>query len=150
MTDDINFFNKNYRAVVRDDLVKIYNEKSSIAVDSPISFDSEKEEFTSIDFLVSAITSEIILTMKRQAKKHEQVLQDIEAKVNLTIKNPMYLLNVIGFDEKALINEINIDIYFFSFLEGDDLCEFLQEVLDKTLIYNTFEDKIKVNFKIVL
>lgn len=150
MTDDINFFNKNYRAVVRDDLVKIYNEKSSIAVDSPISFDSEKEEFTSIDYLISAITSEIILTMKRQAKKHEQVLQDIEAKVNLTIKNPMYLLNVIGFGEKALIDEINIDIYFFSFLEGDDLCEFQQEVLDKTLIYNTFKDKIKVNFKIVL
>lgn len=150
MTDDINFFKKNYRAVVRDDLVKIYNEKSSIAVDSPISFDSEKEEFTSIDYLISAITSEIILTMKRQAKKHQQVLQDIEAKVNLTIKNPMYLLNVIGFDEKALIDEINIDIYFFSFLEGDDLCEFLQEVLDKTLIYNTFKDKIKVNFKIVL
>lgn len=150
MTDDINFFNKNYRAVVRDDLVKIYNEKSSIAVDSPISFDSEKEEFTSIDYLISAITSEIILTMKRQAKKHQQVLQDIEAKVNLTIKNPMYLLNVIGFDEKALIDEINIDIYFFSFLEGDDLCEFLEEVLDKTLIYNTFKDKIKVNFKIVL
>ena len=150
MTDDINFFNKNYRAVVRDDLVKIYNEESSIAVDSPISFDSEKEEFTSIDYLISAITSEIILTMKRQAKKHQQVLQDIEAKVNLTIKNPMYLLNVIGFDEKALIDEINIDIYFFSFLEGDDLCEFLQEVLDKTLIYNTFKDKIKVNFKIVL
>ncbi|WP_099321495.1 OsmC family protein [Anaerococcus sp. Marseille-P3625] len=150
MTDDINFFNKNYRAVVRDDLVKIYNEKSSIAVDSPISFDSEKEEFTSIDYLISAITSEIILTMKRQAEKHQQVLQDIEAKVNLTIKNPMYLLNVIGFDEKALIDEINIDIYFFSFLEGDDLCEFLQEVLDKTLIYNTFKDKIKVNFKIVL
>lgn len=150
MTDDINFFNKNYRAVVRDDLVKIYNEKSSIAVDSPISFDSEKEEFTSIDYLISAITSEIILTMKRQAKKHQQVLQDIEAKVNLTIKNPMYLLNVIGFDEKALIDEINIDIYFFSFLEGDDLSEFLQEVLDKTLIYNTFKDKIKVNFKIVL
>lgn len=150
MTDDINFFNKNYRAVVRDDLVKIYNEKSSIAVDSPISFDSEKEEFTSIDYLISAITSEIILTMKRQAKKHQQVLQDIEAKVNLTIKNPMYLLNVIGFDEKALIEHINIDIYFFSFLEEDDLCEFLQEVLDKTLIYNTFKDKIKVNFKIVL
>lgn len=150
MTDDINFFNKNYRAVVRDDLVKIYNEKSSIAVDSPISFDSEKEEFTSIDYLISAITSEIILTMKRQAKKHQQILQDIEAKVNLTIKNPMYLLNVIGFDEKALIDEINIDIYFFSFLEGYDLCEFLQEVLDKTLIYNTFKDKIKVNFKIVL
>ena len=150
MTDDINFFEKNYRAVVRDDLVKIYNEKSSIVVDSPISFDSEKEEFTSIDYLISAITSEIILTMKRQAKKHQQVLQDIEAKVNLTIKNPMYLLNVIGFDEKALIDEINIDIYFFSFLEGDDLNEFLQEVLDKTLIYNTFKDKIKVNFKIVL
>lgn len=150
MTDDINFFEKNYRAVVRDDLVKIYNEKSSIAVDSPISFDSEKEEFTSIDYLISAITSEIILTMKRQAKKHQQVLQDIEAKVNLTIKNPMYLLNVIGFDEKALIEQINIDVYFFSFLEGDDLSEFLQEVLDKTLIYNTFKDKIKVNFKIVL
>lgn len=150
MEDNINFFEKNYRAVVKSDDVKVYNEKSQLTIDSAISFDSEKEEFTSIDYFVSAIVSEIILTMERVAKKRGEILQDIEAKVNLTIKNPMYLLNVIGFEERALVEKINIDIYLFSFLEGEELEDFLKEVLDRTLIYNSFKEKIEVNFKTVL
>ena len=144
MEDNINFFEKNYRAVVKSDEVKAYNEKSQLA------FDSEKEEFTSIDYFISAIVSEIILTMERVAKKRGEILQDIEAKVSLIIKNPMYLLNVIGFEESALIEKINIDIYLFSFLEGEELEEFLKEVLNRTLIYNSFKEKIEVNFKTVL
>lgn len=150
MEDNINFFEKNYRAIVSGEEVKVYNEKSQLAIDSAISFDSEKEEFTSIDYFISAIVSEIILTMERVAKKRGEILQDIEAKVSLTIKNPMYLLNVIGFEKSALIEKINIDIYLFSFLEGEELEDFLKEVLDRTLIYNSFKDKIEVNFKTVL
>ena len=150
MNDDINSFQKSFRAIVSDDLVKVYNEKSRIPVDSSISFDSEKEEFTSIDFFVSSIVSELILTMMRVAKKRNTILQDIEAKVNLDIDNPMYLLNVIGFEDKSIINKINIDIYFFSFYEGEELQEFLDEVLDRTLIYNSIKDLVNVNFKTVL
>lgn len=150
MEDNINFFEKNYRAIVSGEEVKVYNEKSQLAIDSAISFDSEKEEFTSIDYFISAIVSEIILTMERVAKKRGEILQDIEAKVSLIIKNPMYLLNVIGFEESALIEKINIDIYLFSFLEGEELEEFLKEVLNRTLIYNSFKEKIEVNFKTVL
>lgn len=150
MEDNINFFEKNYRAIVSGEEVKVYNEKSQLAIDSAISFDSEKEEFTSIDYFISSIVSEIILTMERVAKKRGEIIQDIEAKVSLTIKNPMYLLNVIGFEESALIEKINIDIYLFSFLEGEELEDFLKEVLDRTLIYNSFKEKIEVNFKTVL
>lgn len=150
MEDNINFFEKNYRAIVSGEEVKVYNDKSQLAIDSAISFDSEKEEFTSIDYFISSIVSEIILTMERVAKKRGEILQDIEAKVSLTIKNPMYLLNVIGFEESALIEKINIDIYLFSFLEGEELEDFLKEVLDRTLIYNSFKEKIEVNFKTVL
>ena len=150
MEDNINFFEKNYRAIVSGEEVKVYNEKSQLAIDSAISFDSEKEEFTSIDYFISSIVSEIILTMERVAKKRGEILQDIEAKVSLTIKNPMYLLNVIGFEESALIEKINIDIYLFSFLEGEELEDFLKEVLDRTLIYKSFKEKIEVNFKTVL
>ena len=150
MNDDINSFQKSFRAIVSNDLVKVYNEKSYIPVDSSISFDSEKEEFTSIDFFVSSIVSELILTMMRVAKKRNTILQDIEAKVNLDIDNPMYLLNVIGFEDKSIINHINIDIYFFSFYEGEELQEFLDEVLNRTLIYNSIKDLVNVNFKTVL
>ena len=150
MEDNINFFEKNYRGIVSGEEVKVYNEKSQLAIDSEISFDSEKEEFTSIDYFISAIVSEIILTLERVAKKRGEILQDIEAKVNLTIKNPMFLLNVIGFEESALIEKIKIDIYLFSFLEGEELEDFLKEVLDRTLIYNSFKEKIEVNFKTVL
>ena len=150
MNDDINSFQKSFRAIVSNDLVKVYNEKSYIPVDSSISFDSEKEEFTSIDFFVSSIVSELILTVMRVAKKRNTILQDIEAKVNLDIDNPMYLLNVIGFEDKSIINKIDIDIYFFSFYEGEELQEFLDEVLNRTLIYNSIKNLVNVNFKTVL
>ena len=105
---------------------------------------------SSIDFFVSSIVSELILTMMRVAKKRNTILQDIEAKVNLDIDNPMYLLNVIGFEDKSIINKIDIDIYFFSFYEGEELQEFLDEVLNRTLIYNSIKDLVNVNFKTVL
>lgn len=150
MNDDINYFSKSFRAVVFAEDVKVYNEKTSVSIDQAISFDSEKDEFTSIDLFVSSIVSEILLTMINVAKKRGEILQDIEAKADLEISNPMYLLNVIGYEDPGLIEKIEVDVYFFSFLEGEELDEFLDEVLKRTLIYNTFKDKIKVNFKTVL
>lgn len=150
MHDDINYFSKSFRALVFDRDVKVYNEKTSISIDQAISFDSEKDEFTSTDLFVSSIVSEILLTMMKVAKKRGEILQDIEAKADLEISNPMYLLNVIGYEDPGLIEKLDIDVYFFSFLEGEELDEFLEEVLKRTLIYNTFKDKIKVNFKTVL
>ncbi len=150
MNDDINSFQKRFRAVVSKDIVKVYNEKTSIAVDSSISFDSEKEEFTSIDYFVSSIVSEIILTMMKVAKKKHVILQDIEAKASVDIDNPMYLLNVIGFEDESKIKKIDVDVYFFSFLENDELDEFLKEVLGRTLIYNSLKNLININFKTVL
>ena len=150
MHDDINYFSKSFRAVVFDRDVKVYNEKTSVSIDQAISFDSEKEEFTSIDLFVSSIVSEILLTMMKVAKKRGEILQDIEAKANLEISNPMYLLNVIGYEDPGLIEKLDIDVYFFSFLEGEELDQFLEEVLKRTLIYNSLKDKITVNFKTVL
>lgn len=150
MHDDINYFSKSFRAVVFNKDVKVYNEKTSISIDQAISFDSEKEEFTSIDLFVSSIVSEILLTMMNVAKKRGEILQDIEAKADLEISNPMYLLNVIGYEDPGLIEKLDIDVYFFSFLEGEELDQFLDEVLKRTLIYNSLKDKITVNFKTVL
>ncbi|MDU2598650.1 OsmC family peroxiredoxin [Anaerococcus sp.] len=150
MNDDINYFSKSFRAVVFDNDVKVYNEKTSVTIDQAISFDSEKDKFTSIDLFVSSIVSEILLTMINLAKKRGEILQDIEAKADLEILNPMYLLNVIGYEDPGIIEKLEIDIYFFSFLGDKELDDFLNEVLKRTLIYNTFQDKIKVNFKTVL
>lgn len=150
MTDEFDFFDKTFRAIVKNSEVKVYNEASGVSLDSSISFDSLKKEFTSIDYFVVSVVSELILTMLKLAKKKGQILQDLEAKVNLKIKNPMYLLNVVGYEEKSSIEEVQIDLYYFSFLEGSELEQFLQEVLDRTLIYNTFKDKININFKKVL
>lgn len=150
MNDDINYFSKSFRAVVFDNDVKVYNEKTSVSIDQAISFDSEKDKFTSIDLFVSSIVSEILLTMINLAKKRGEILQDIEAKADLEILNPMYLLNVIGYEDPGIIEKLEIDIYFFSFLRDKELDDFLDEVLKGTLIYNTFQDKIKVNFKTVL
>ena len=150
MNDDINYFSKSFRAVVFDNDVKVYNEKTSVSIDQSISFDSEKDKFTSIDLFVSSIVSEILLTMINLAKKRGEILQDREAKADLEILNPMYLLNVIGYEDPGIIEKLEIDIYFFSFLGDKELDDFLDEVLKRTLIYNTFQDKIKVNFKTVL
>ena len=150
MNDDINYFSKSFRAVVFDNDVKVYNEKTSVSIDQSISFDSEKDKFTSIILFVSSIVSEILLTMINLAKKRGEILQDIEAKADLEILNPMYLLNVIGYEDPGIIEKLEIDIYFFSFLGDKELDDFLDEVLKRTLIYNTFQDKINVNFKTVL
>lgn len=144
---DFSFFEKDFRAVSLGDDLKIFNQKSGLTVDEAFSFDSEKEAFTSLDYFVSAVLSEILLSMKKLARKKNIIIQDLEAKAKLTIQNPMYLLSVVGYEDKASIAALEIDIYFFSFLEEAEKAQFLQEVLDRTLIYNTLSSFVSVHFK---
>ncbi len=143
-------FEKSYRTIHDGHLAKVYNEKTGIEIAEPISFDSENEKFTSIDYFIGSIVSEIILSMSKVARAKNTILQDVEAKALVEIRNPLYLLNVVGYEEESYISKIIIDIYYFSFLEGEFLEEFQREVLSRTLIYNSFKDKIEVNFKLVL
>lgn len=42
MTTEFDFFDKTFRAIVKNSDVKVYNEASGVSLDSSISFDSLK------------------------------------------------------------------------------------------------------------
>lgn len=141
---------KNFRAIFSDDIVKVYNEKTRVEIANAISFDSENKELTSIDLFVTSVVSEIILNMKKQAIFNSEILQDVEAKASCTIKNPLSLLNVIGCEDRAEIERLKIEIYFYSFMENDTLDTFLDTVKEHSIIYNSVKDIIELDFKQIL
>lgn len=143
-------FQKEYRAIEKSGGVKIYHEKSSFFVDHAINFDVENERFASIDLFVTGVVSDIILTMRNVAKKRNILIQDMEAKVRVTIHNPMATLFVVGYDEISFIEQIVLDLYYFTFLEKEEREVFLREVLHRSLIYQTIKEKVRVQFKEVL
>ncbi|MDQ0508745.1 Uncharacterised protein [Aedoeadaptatus ivorii] len=143
-------FEKRYRAVNGAESVKVYNEKSYVEVDKAVAFDAEKEEFTALDLLVSAVLSEIVLSMRFVAKRDHIVLQDLEAKAVLILGNPLRLLGVRGYEEAARIRNISVTVYYFSFLDSEERIYFEEKVLERAVVSNSLGERVSVEFHPVL
>lgn len=145
-------YEKKYRLIAVNSGVKAYNEKISININENISFDSKKEEFTSLDHFVTSIVSDLLIAIDKYTKKQGETIMDLESQTVVIVKNPLSLLNVKGFDEPSYIESIKIKIYLYTFMEEEKAEVYFRNIVSKCLIYNTLKDKldIKVDFEFTL
>ncbi|MBF1006605.1 MAG: OsmC family peroxiredoxin [Lachnospiraceae bacterium] len=145
-------YEKKYRLIAVNNGVKAYNEKISININENISFDSKKEEFSSLDHFVTSIVSDLLIAINKYTKKQGEIIMDLESQTVVIVKNPLSLLNVKGFDEPSYIESIKIKIYLYTFMEEEKAEDYFRNIVSKCLIYNTLKDKldIKVDFEFTL
>ena len=63
-------FEMNFRGTSNDlSSVKIFTNKSSFQIEKQISFDSEYEQISSLEYFAGSVLSSIILTLLEQSKK---------------------------------------------------------------------------------
>lgn len=138
-------YQKRYRLISSEEGIRAYNEAMCICVNENITFDSKKAEFTSLDYFITAVVSDILIAIKKYASKDGEVIMDLESQTEAVIKNPLSLLNVRGFDEAAYIESLHIKIYLYTFMEADEAEGYFRNILSKCLIYNTLAGKIGID-----
>ena len=138
-------YEKKYRLIAVNNGVKAYNEKISININENISFDSKKEEFSSLDHFVTSIVSDLLIAINKYTKKQGEIIMDLESQTVVIVKNPLSLLNVKGFDERSYIESIKIKIYLYTFMEEEKAETYFRNIISKCLIYNTLKDRLDIS-----
>lgn len=141
-------FTKKYRSIMHEDEVKVYNEKSSISIRYPISFDSYEESFSSVDLFASALISEILLAIQFEATLENTKVLDLEGVISIVLDNPLFILGVRGYKEEPFISKIIIKIYLYSFFDKTNSQILVNAALKKCVLYNSIKSKIPTSFEI--
>ncbi|RXJ02445.1 hypothetical protein DS745_07010 [Anaerobacillus alkaliphilus] len=146
-------FDINFRGTSNDlSRVKVFTNKSSIQIEKQISFDSENEHITSVEYFAGSVLSSILLSLLEQSKKRGSIIEEIEGVLNLSLENPLTLAGVRGYDEEPVISKIMITVFLYADLEDNEFDDFCTKALTNSPIYNTLKKsmKLEVLFKKLL
>jgi hypothetical protein len=146
-------FDMNFRGTSNDlSAVKIYTNKNSFQIEKQVSFDSEYQPVSSMEYFAGSVLSGILLTLLEQSKKRGSVIEEIEGVLNLSLEHPLSLLGVKGYDEDPYISRMAVTVYLYVDLEDEDFDAFCFGALAKSPIYNTLKRsmELEVIFKKLL
>jgi 6-phosphogluconate dehydrogenase (decarboxylating) len=143
-------FDMNFRGTSNDlSSVKIFTNKNSFQIEKQISFDSEYEQISSLEYFAGSVLSSILLTLLEQSKKTSSMIEEIEGVLNLSLENPLSMIGVKGYEEEPFIRKITVTVFLFVDLEDDDFDDFCFSALQNSPIYNTLKRsmELEVTFK---
>ena len=139
----------SYRAIISKNNLKFYTNNDIIEIDNDINFDIDASSKTSLNYFASSLLSSIIHNLIKRAKERNIFIDDIEGKISLTLKNPLTLLGVRGYNEKPKISHCTVKIYLYSDIDDSELINFCNNSLDYCFIYNTLKDSININVNFI-
>lgn len=129
--------------------VNVYTNKNSIHIEKQLSFDSEFERISSMEYFAGSVLSSILLTLLEQSKKQGSIIEEIEGVLNLSLENPLTLVGVRGYNEEPVIRKITVTVFVYADLEDTALDDFCMKALKHSPIYNTLKKSMEfdVTFK---
>ena len=131
---------------------KFYTRNQSLTLKEIATFDAKASTLSSVELFVASFMSSYLFTLKKEAKKENILLDELEARFTCTLENPLTLLNVIGFEDEAAIKSLQGDIFIYSEAPSLALHTLCQNALKKSLLYkllNTQCIDISITPKIV-
>jgi len=138
-------FDMSFRGTSNDlSSVKVFTNKNSFQVEKQISFDSEYEQISSVEYFAGSVLSSVILTLLEQSRRKGSIIEEIEGVLSLSLENPLTLVGVRGYDEEPIIGKIIITVFLFADLEENDFHEFCNNALKKSPIYNTLKRSMEL------
>ncbi|MBP3952642.1 OsmC family protein [Bacillus suaedae] len=143
-------FDMSFRGTSNDlSSVKVYTNRSSFQIEKQVSFDSEYEQISSLEYFAGSVLSSILLTLLEQSKKKGSIIEEIEGVLNLSLDNPLSMLGVKGYDVEPCINKTTVTVYLYAELEENELSEFCTMALNHSPVYNTLKRsmELEVNFR---
>lgn len=130
-------FDMSFRGTSNDlSSVKVFTNKNSFQIEKQVSFDSEYEPISSLEYFAGSVLSSILLTL---LERRGSAIEEIEGVLNLSLENPLSLVGVKGYDEEPIIRKITVTVFLFVDLEDNDFDDFCFGALKSSPIYNTLK-----------
>lgn len=143
-------FDMSFRGTSNDlASVKIYTNKNSFQIEKQISFDSDYQPISSLEYFAGSVLSSILLSLLEQSTKRGSIIEEIEGVLNLSLENPLSLLGVKGYEEEPSISQMTVNVFLYADLEDKAFDDFCLGALANSPIYNTLKRamKLEVLFK---
>lgn len=141
----------SYRAVKQAKKnLKLYTDKDEIEIEGEISFDIDARARSSMDYFAASVMGGLVCHIMDSAHRKNILLEDIEGKLKLNLKNPLTVLGVKGYDEFPYIESCEAVIYVYSDIGEKELYAFLDDSLKSCFIYQTLERALKISVRFVL
>lgn len=140
-------FNAKYRAVLRENKIKLFTPNDEIIISNQINFDIKSTEKSSLDYFASSLLGGVLAGIYKFAKFKKIAILEMEAKIKFEISNSLTLLNVIGYDDSPKIELCEIKIYISSDMSDDEFSKFTNEALKRNLIYQNLQNSLNLKIK---
>lgn len=138
-------FDMSFRGTSYDlSSVKIFTNKNSFQIEKQISFDSEYQQISSLEYFAGSVLSSILLTLLEQSKNRGSMIEEMEGVLNLSLENPLSLVGVKGYDEEPFIRKITVTVFLFVDLEDNEFDDFCSKALHYSPIYNTLKRSMEL------
>ena len=130
----------------------VFVRKHQFEVGVPLSFDLEEEHATALETALGALGAEIVVGMRRLARKHRLVVDDVEATVQARLRNALVYLGVIGEEGDPGIRQVRIRVYITTAASAAAVERVWQEVLATSPLICTFRQAVdlELTYKIIL
>ncbi|MFV0482300.1 MAG: OsmC family protein [Campylobacteraceae bacterium] len=135
----------NFRAFLsKENSVKLYTRNQSLELKDEATFDTQDENLSSIELFVFSFISSYIFCIKREAKKQNITLENVEISFTCKVQNPLTLLEVVGYEEDAFIKSIFIKVYIYSEDAAKKVEVLCEKALKNSLIYKLIDKEVKI------
>lgn len=145
-----NNYDLSFRGILSNNDFKLYTNNDTIIVSNDINFDINADFRSSINYFSASIIGGIAHTILNESKHSNIVIEELEGKIHLVLKNPLTLLNVRGYCEEPKIDNCLITYYLYADINENNLIEFCNSCLKKSFIYNTLKSVINFEIKFIL
>ena len=134
-SDTLYHYSMKYRGIVKaDGAVTVYNERGSFPCSAEMEFDSKKDTDTAVNYFSAGLLSGILHGILSYMKKDGNPLEEVEAKAEVVLDNPLSYLSVKGYEETPRIAKV----------KEEEVLTKCEEALKKNILYQTLSPAIDI------
>jgi len=142
--------NWNTRVVVRraPDQLTVYVRNHQFAVGAPLHFDHEYSEVTALEYVVGALSADLVGCLISAARRHRVHLENIEAAASSELNNALTYLGVVGESGHPGLERVQITTYVRTSARAEDLNVIWEEVLERSPLVQTFKAAVSLDLQL--
>ena len=132
-----------------DGRVRLVTRNVSLEADGQTSLASDAKHPSALDLLVSALVTDLLAGLQREAAREGVALQDAELSVSAALDNPLVALGVIGETGSAAVADLRGSLYVSADADARLLERLWHRALERAPVYATLRrsSDVRIEFK---
>ena len=112
----------------------------------PLQFDEEYAEVTALEYALGAIASDIVVGLRRLARRRRVNVDRVEALAHGEVDNPLTYLPVVGEEGHPGLTRVRLKVFVSSMDPPERVREIWDETLRTSPLVRTFQASVDLDF----